>query len=184
MLTWTFAVACAVLLAGHPASPKPVQEDPAQSEPTSQPAEKPKPSSLRKPSQADILRDLLRPQRPKPIAPETDAGADAGGAATTQPADGTGRQALLLEGAFLVERPGRLVVEEGQPMFVFHADGSTGVRRTLQILPNQLLETMEREAEAGFTEFIISAEVTSYRGDNYLLLRKVLRRVGHGNLGP
>jgi hypothetical protein len=49
---------------------------------------------------------------------------------------------------------------------------------------NRWLEAMEAEAEAGVTEFIISAEVTRYRGRNYLNLLKYRRQISHGNLTP
>jgi ABC-type transport system substrate-binding protein len=148
---------------------------------TTQPADD-SPSELRRPAQADILRGLLRrgtSAKPTPISP------------TTQPDDeevatGADGQPLLLEGTFLIERPGRLVREGDVSRFQLYVagDGESQTPRLLEILPNQLLESLEREAEAGFSEFIISAEVTRYRGRNYLLLRKILRRVEHGNLGP
>ena len=182
MLSWTFVIAGVTLLFAQPADPQAApQTPPPTSAPASQPAKPP--SALRKPAQADILSDLLRPQRAQPIQPLNEDRAAEGGAASSQPGAHPA-QALLLEGAYVVERPGHFIVEEGHPKFTFYADGNSTTRRTLELLPNQLLETMEREAEAGFTEFIISAEVTSYHGENYLLLRKVLRRVGNGNVSP
>ena len=127
----------------------------------------------------EILRNLLdQEDRPAPIQPQS------GPAPATEAALGSDGQPLLVEGTSLVERPGRLVHEDDKSKFVFNIGGSDQKTRKMEILENQLLETMEQEAEAGFAEFIISAQVTRYRGQNYLLLRKVLRRVSHGNLSP
>lgn len=181
MLQWMSVAVCMLVLLAPGEPPQSEPEESEQEAAESQPAVPP--SSLRKPSQADILRDLLRQQRPQPIPAQSAGSADE---REIGDADERGRhrRTQLLEGSFLVERPGRLVHEGGQAKFVFIPEGDDGTARTLELLPNQLLETMEREAEAGFTEFIISAEVTAYRGSNYLLLRKVLRRVGHGNISP
>ncbi len=178
MFRWILTSVCVVLVLGQ-AEDKP---QPSTKQATSQLASRPaEPSTiLRKPEQAEILRNLLTQQdRPVPVKPRTDAGR----AETAARMASAGRP-LLLEGTFLVERPGRLVMEEGRAKFVFHVDGTSPEPCTMQLLENQLLETLEREATAGFSEFIISAEVTRYRGSNYLLLRKVLRRTSHGNLGP
>jgi hypothetical protein len=141
-------------------------------------------STLRRPVQADILRNLLgRDERPTPIRPLTRPATDGRSQAPSAGIDAEGHP-LLLEGTFLSERPGRLVHESGRPMFVFHVEGDDRPARSIEIMENQLLEAMERETEAGFSEFIISGEVTRYKDRNYLLLRKILRRVGHGNLGP
>lgn len=177
MLLWTLAVACTAMLVGQ-VEPQEPDTKPADSQPATRPAETG--TTLRKPAQADILknllgqRDRLRPIRPQPSEEPSEAGAGVG-------PDGL---PLLLEGTFLVERPGRLMREDGRAVFVFRVDADRAASRSMPMLENQLLETMEGEAEAGFSEFIISAEVTRYGGRNFLLLRKVLRRVGHGNIGP
>lgn len=177
MLRWILASTCTVLLLGQAED-----EKSAATQPASRPAEAP--SSLREPAQANILKGLLgRHERPRPILPQSarDAEADTETAAGALDPDG---QPLLLEGTFLIERPGRLVNVEGRPSFVLQVEGEDQGVRTVELCPNQLLEAMEREAASGFTDFIISAEVTRYRSRNYLLLRKILRRVDHGNLGP
>ena len=179
MLRLVLTCLCAVLLMGQ-TEDKSAASKPAETQPTTRPATSN--TVLRRPAQADILKNLLgRDERPAPIKPQEPQ-------ATTGPADRSGRldetgQPLLLEGTFLIERPGRLLREEGRAKFVFLADGTNAAPRTMEILPNQLLETLEREAEAGFGEFVISAEVTRYKGSNYIILRKILRRVEHGNLG-
>ncbi len=168
----------ALLAVGVGLRPALGQEPPAPGT-TTQPATTtpPEQSTLRKPDEAAILKNLLRQQdRATPILP-------AGPAEATSQASRGGPQ-LLLEGTFLMERPARLIYEGDQPQLAIQADVGAPKLETMTVLENQLLEMMEREAQAGFTEFVVSAEVTRYRGRNYLLLRKVLRRVGHGNLSP
>ena len=182
MLPWMLATVCALLLTG-PSQETPQSETKAAStQPVTQPTEGS--TTLRKPAQAEILKNLLgRDERPTPIRPQQPAtqpgprGTPSAGVA----ADG---RPLLLEGTFLVERPGRLVHEDGHAKLVLNPEAGGKGPRTIEILPNQLLEAMEHEAGAGFTDFIVSAEVTRYKGTNYLILRKILRRVGHGNLSP
>jgi hypothetical protein len=91
---------------------------------------------------------------------------------------------LLLEGTMLVERAGRLVRDGEKSMFEFVSEAGDEHLHSMELLPSQLLEAMENEAEQGGETFIVSGEVTRYRGRNYLRLVKVLRRVGHGNLAP
>ena len=176
MFFWILTVLCAVTVAAQDERQKQPASKPADTQPATRPVESP--GALRKPTQANILKGLLRQaERPEPIKPaDTPKG----------PADvrGPDGQPLLLEGTMLVERRGRLIHEEGQPKFVLYADAESSAPRTLEILPSQLLEAMEREEKAGFGEFIITAEVTRYKDRNFLMLRKMLRRVGHGNLGP
>jgi hypothetical protein len=144
----------------------------------SQPAKRE--STLRKPEQAQILEHLLGQKDVVPLQPRSAPGQrpESGGA------NGPGAERLLLEGTLLVERPGRYVEEGGRAVFICRVHAEDAAPRKMPILENQLLETMEREAEAGFSEFIVSAEITRYRGKNYLLLKKVLRRASHGNLSP
>lgn len=150
--------------------------------PGTQPAPStPAPSgAARRPEQAEVLRGLLQRQdRPSPTPiPPTDPIvplADRGLAPDGQP--------LLLEGSFIVERAARIDRSDEQTAFLLSLDGD-GATRRFKAAPNQMLEAIEREAERGADEFIISAEITRYRGENYLVLRKALRRTPHGNLGP
>ena len=181
MLSWMLVTACALMAVGQVGPSGSTASKPADTQPATWPGE---PSStLRKPAQALILKGLLgRAERPAPIQPQ-DPQAPASGRAHAAGVDAEG-QPLLLEGTLLVERPGRLVHEDGHAKFVFQVDASSTVTKSMEILPNQLLEALEREAQAGFSEFIVTAEATRYKDSNYLLLRKILRRVGHGNLGP
>jgi len=139
------------------------------------------PRTLRRPEQAEIIQDLLR-QRDKAgvILPQDPQEGQSSGAVRAATADDS---SLLPEGTILVERPGRLVSDGGRPMFVFLTSATGGRPQSMELLPCQLLEALERESARG-SEFTVSGEVTRYRGRNYLLLLKVLHRVNHGNLSP
>ncbi len=177
MMRWMLAGVCALFLAGAIAADDKATTQPATTQPTTQAT--PPRTTLRKPPQATILRNLVAAHdRTAPIQPRSDDRTD--GESTEQ----DGRPGALMEGTVLVERPGRLVHDSGRARFIFHMEGEGQVPRSMIVLENQWLETMEREAEVGFAEFIISAEVTRYRGENYLLLRKVLRRTGQENIAP
>lgn len=176
-----FAIVALTIAVFAQETPNAPDEQPAEttSQPDTQPAARR--STLRTPEQARILEQLLRDQeRARPILPQSSADRlldqrDSGKA---------GQMTLLLEGTMLIERPGRFVVENGRPKFVFQIAGGGPELRSMEINPSQLLETMERAAKGGITEFTITAEVTRYHGRNYLNLKKVLRRVGNGNLSP
>ena len=181
---WSLALA-AQEPAARPAA-KPNDSRPASqpaTRPATQPSTQPAGTALRNPEQIEILKGLIRGQdRAVPVRPQPTHKPDHQTPAS-QATDAEGHP-LLLEGAFLSERPGRLVHEDGRAQFVCYVDGSGQAPRALEILSSQLLEAMERETEAGFSEFIVSGEVTRYHGRNYLLLRKILRRVDNGNLEP
>lgn len=138
-------------------------------------------AGLRRPQQAEVLKNLLSRQDrpvPVPIEPVNEK---------STPADrgiGPDGQPLLLEGSFIVERPGRVERDGDGFVFAFLLDPSSSQMRRMRIVPNQLLETIEYELTGGFEEFIVSGEILRYRGQNFLLVRKVLRRTPHGNLSP
>lgn len=173
--------ACLVLVMGQTQNLPRREQPAAETQPTTRPA--PTNTLLRRPAQAEMLKNLLqRDQRPTPIRAE-EPGSTTAAISPGESATGSGGE-LLLEGTFLVERPARFVQTDGRAKLVFQTEGQTAGSRTMELLPNQLLEAMEREAAAGFANFIVTAEVTRYKGSNYLLLRKILRRVEHGNLEP
>ena len=64
---------------------------------------------------------------------------------------------LIPEGTILVERPGRLVSDGGRPMFVFLTSATGGRPQSMELLPCQLLEALERES-ARSSEFTVSGE--------------------------
>lgn len=128
----------------------------------------------RRPGQAEVLESLLRRERSAPIFPT-----DREGAGVTPDRDG-----LLLDGDILRDRPGRISRTGDRTEFVLIPDEGHGSPQSFPLLENQWLELMEEQADLGFTQFRISAEITRYRGQNYLLLRKVLRVVENRNLAP
>ena len=176
MFPWILTTLCATVLVTQSEGSRQATTQP----PASQPSTQDTSTTLRKPAQANILKGLLRQaERPEPIRPAESAAPKKG--AVTKGADGL---PLLMEGTMLVERPGRLIHEDGRAKLVLFADTDSQSPRTVEIVPGQLLEAMEREERAGFSEFIVSAEVTRYKDRNYLVLRKILRRVGNGNVAP
>jgi hypothetical protein len=163
------------------ASPQPQQLPDAQpatsTQPTTQPA--PRDAGYRKPMQARELEPLLRGQEARPVLP-TPVSREQELAGSRRAAE----SALFLDGEPLVDRPGRLIRRGERSEFVFRIDDASQKTVTLELHRNQLLEAMEDEADHGLSEFIVSGEITRYRGTNGLLLRKVLRRVSNGNVGP
>ncbi|MEP0848528.1 MAG: hypothetical protein HRF50_17110 [Phycisphaerae bacterium] len=175
MLTLNLALQLIVCLPLEPSPAEQVaasQPAGAESRPTTSPARS---AAMRKPEQARILEQLIRDaERPRPIIPDATA-AQARGKATNG--------SLLLEGTMIVERAGRLIRAGEQLLLETRLDGQDSPRK-LPLVPNAWLEAMEGEAAAGNTEFIVTAEVTRYRGQNYLIIRKARRQVAHGNLSP
>lgn len=166
-----------ILLAPQTVPPTPPSKAP-EPQPTSQPAEG-RASTFTPPAQADIYRDLIRRQEaPKPLMPTTPGKPDQPAVATEKGPE------VLPEGTRLIRRPGRLVIMSDRANFVFQPDDRFPIQQTMTILESQLLERMEQEAELGATEFVISAEVTRYRGKNYLLLLQVTRQIRNNNLAP
>ncbi len=90
------------------------------------------------------------------------------------------------DGFFLVDRTGRLTQDGGWWIFNFVSDNNPDQipDPPMKLLPNQMLERMVRESEgaARTVDFIVSGEVTDFMGENYLLLRKLMRKRDSGNL--
>ncbi|MGE3182046.1 MAG: hypothetical protein AB7N71_10475 [Phycisphaerae bacterium] len=141
--------------------------------------------SRRTPKQVEILRDLIRRrEQPTQIITPSRQSQPASPQYVELSGSGLAQNARLLrEGSMVVERPGRFVIENKTPMFVFTPQGEQEPR-TLEINKNEFLEALEQAAANGSREFVISAEVTRYRGRNLLTLKKVLQRVSNGNLSP
>lgn len=149
----------------------------AQDPPTTQPATQPAPTS-RTPRQAEVIEQLLR--QTQRVRTPIEAVGQAGGAAATE-ADNS----LLLEGTTLTDLPGRLLKSGERWVFQFRPGVVPGGGpESMLILENGFLQLMEDEARHGRRDFVISAEVTRYRGANYLYLLKVNRPVDSQNLAP
>ena len=95
-------------------------------------------------------------------------------------------RARFPDGYILADRAGRLVREGEWWVITFVSDNHPNSRPEppMKILPNRMLERMVRESEAATrsVEFIVSGEVTDFLGENYLLLRKLMRKRDMGNL--
>ena len=97
---------------------------------------------------------------------------------------GSGSGSLLREGQYINGEAGRLERDGPWWSFVFESDSPETPRPPMRLLPNQKLENMTRAVEAS-TESIVfelSGEVTLFASENYLLVRKSLRRRSPDNL--
>lgn len=88
------------------------------------------------------------------------------------------------EGTIVPEFPVRLVRAEWWWVAVRESPGSRPVAESYPVLPSRLLEVMVSASAGGTagTVFLISGELTEYRGGNYLLVHKVLIRRDLGNV--
>lgn len=169
------------------------QNPPAGSPPaTSQPADSRDAESVnprREPSPTDILdmlaprdaatRPIVRPNlpgRPQRVSPAPE-GMPKNAMAPVAPR-------LYPDGYRLVDRPGRLTREGAQWILAFENRNANMVEPPIRLLPNRMLEDMEIASSGGAQPvvFLVSGEVTEYRGVNYLLVQKMLIRPEMGNL--
>lgn len=79
------------------------------------------------------------------------------------------------------------LIDQGDGRFVFvpGALGRNIQRNTLRVLPCEILELTERTlaAEIEPLRFKIAGILTTYKGEQYLLLQKAVRTYSHGNFG-
>ncbi|HUU84115.1 MAG TPA: hypothetical protein VM243_11490 [Phycisphaerae bacterium] len=176
-------------------TPPPAQQPPEEAQPTGQTEPEPPPTPVddgdkpvqtpSQPSAEDIIR---RFQEEQPAAvPVLPSGGDDEIITRAEPEDlanGPGHQPRLPDGYMLSDRTGRLGQEGGWWVFLFEADNESHPEPPMKLLPCQTLERMVRESRGGLDPvvFIITAEVTDFQSENYLLPRKVLRRRDLGNL--
>ena len=92
--------------------------------------------------------------------------------------------APIADGTPLSNRPGRIVQSGPWWTIVFESDHPERPQPPMRVLPNQTLEGMVKATERGTSGlvFVVSGEVTAFRGENYLLARVALRRTDLGNL--
>ena len=142
--------------------------DPIATNPASRPT--------RPPTASEIIEQLMTdspvrtPQASTAPAPPNPGRAEAGGQARP-------------EGTIVPEFPARLVRSENWWTLVRETRGLHSEGPPVSVLPNRLLEIMV-SASAGGTKsivFLVSGELTEYRGVNHLLLHKVLIRRDLGN---
>ena len=83
----------------------------------------------------------------------------------------------LREGEWITRRTGQLAATgDGRWRFVFDVAGEARPLPAMIVLPNALLEAMERQVAAGEapTVFDVTGEVTRYRGEAYLVIRRAV----------
>lgn len=101
---------------------------------------------------------------------------------------GSKQPTLRREGEFIPPRRGRLVRSDdgGHSMFVFAADGKSSPQPPMVLLPCRMLQSMEDlVAERGENMvFILTGQVFTYRGMNYLLPSVFKLDYDRGNLKP
>lgn len=147
------------------------------------------PEPRRTPSASDILKELQKESRreAKVITRATRFGgqrrrvhANVPRGNAIQPAEAK----LLPDGSRIVDRPGRLTREGDYFTFSFESRGQGAPELPMRLLPNRLLEDMEVFSSGGAEPivFVVSGEITEYRGVNYLLIQKLLVRPSLGNL--
>jgi hypothetical protein len=96
----------------------------------------------------------------------------------------TASRRLIPDGSPLVQRPGRVVHEGQWWTFVFESDHPDHPEPPMRLLPNKSVEMMlgASKRQAGGLVFLVSGEVTVFRGDNFLLPRAAMLRADAGNL--
>lgn len=101
-------------------------------------------------------------------------------------APGMPQPKLRREGEFIPLRRGRIIrtPSASQVMFVFEADAKTAPEPPMILLPCQTLESMERLViERGDqVVFLLSGQVFTYRGANYVLPSVMKLAIDKGNL--
>lgn len=151
-------------------------------------SDEPQQTTTTMPTQGELLRALREDRRASiPIPPTTPPDmpgmeAPSNSIQPARPPDET--SALLPEGSFIVDRPGRLIREEDWWTFVYESSDGKMQQAPLRLLPSRQVELMEQSSAAGTRSivFLVSGEVTTFHGRNYLLVRKVLIRRDYGNL--
>ncbi len=177
-----------------PAEGEEQNQTPTSGEPAAKPAESDTPAPAdssqddvrtpKQPSAEDIIREFQK-QRPQnvPLAPVGQEDETIVSGVDASP-EGTRKAPLLPDGSLLVDRAGRVVKEGQWWLFVFESDNESLLEPPMKLLPCQALERMVRESRGGVDSviFIVTAEVTDFKGENYILPRKVMRKRNLGNL--
>lgn len=90
----------------------------------------------------------------------------------------------LPDGYILADRTGRISKINDRWVFTFESDNESHPEPPITLLECQTLERMVRESRGGIEPvvFILTGEITDFRGENYLLPRMALRKRDMGNL--
>lgn len=132
-------------------------------------------------SPEDLLREFQK-DRPRAVPIMPTGGPDEEVVERDVPLSTGGRR--LPDGFFLVDRVGRLTRDGEWWTYTFEGYNESHPEPPMKMLPNQLLERMVIESEGAGSSavFVVSGEVTEFKGENYLLMRKLLHRRTLGNL--
>lgn len=152
---------------------KPVQAPPASRPAASAPANEP-----RRPIQTRVLEELIRQaERPPTVLSNTPGG--------TANSDASLPALYVPENEEIVqERKARYVLAGNRPELHLEVASDENLPSVMPINPNGWLELMERDVAAGSSEFVVTVEISRYRGQSYATLRKVRRPLPNGNLAP
>jgi hypothetical protein len=157
------------------------------------------------PSAEAIIQQLMADGPPTiphrtPAAPAQPPPTEAGPDASKEPAAGTPGQPSPAplpaardatepgrcrpEGTLLPEFPARLIRLDDRWLLARESRGAEAAPPPYPVLPNRMLEVMVSASRGGQLSlvFLVSGELTEYRGGNYLLVRKVLIRRDDGNV--
>ena len=101
-------------------------------------------------------------------------------------APGDEQPTLRREGEFLISRRGRLVrsPDGAHVLFVFESDDEDSPEPPMIMQPCRWLETMETivQQRGDAVVFIVTGQIHTYRGANYLLPTMVKQAIDQGNL--
>jgi outer membrane biosynthesis protein TonB len=184
------AVASSSFYAQESPASEPPQEEPKQAPPekTDEPAQEQEPAAdesktpvpqVDESQTAEEMLRRLQEQKParKAIPSATMLREE------TSPGEAKAGGSLLPEGDLVSRRPGRVVREGEWWTFVFESDHPERPEPRLRLLPNSVLEQMVRYVESQTDAvFVVSGEVTTFLGENYLLARIAMRQLESGNL--
>lgn len=139
----------------------------------------PPPANPSEPGSAVDVLSVLQQARPdeQPLRP------DPLPARRQREREASATRTLIPEGTPMVRRPGRLVLDGRSWAFAFESDSTEMPEPPMRVLANLNTELMVRAAEGAIAGqvFIVSGEVTLFEGENYLLPRVAMRRIGAGN---
>lgn len=154
-------------------APPPAESEQPQTKPADQP---PGP-----PTQEEVLR-AFEQDRPKnaPLSPVDVSVATPGG--KEDPAAKRPR-ARYPDGYMLTDRAGRITRDGQWYVFSFESTSTAFEEPPVKLLPNLMLERAAFEIQGSPNlVFVVSGEITDFNGENYMLMRKLMRRKDLGNI--
>ena len=154
-------------------------------------------TSATPPAAEDVMKDMLQQEQAPPlIEPTIRPGDGRRSQAPTASVDvdhavlgvapGGKQPTLRREGEFIVARRGRLAraADGARMLFVFDADDKQSPEAPLILLPCQMLQSMEEivQQRGDRVVFILSGQITTYRGANYVMPTMMKLAIDRGNL--